>query len=687
MADSIVALEQVTVTAGGANRIRRSAFSAQTVETRSLLNTTRSLSEALGKTAGLKLRETGGVGSEMQLSLDGLSGKHVKVFIDGVPQEGTAQSFGLQNIPAGYAERIEIYKGVVPVQFGTDAMGGVINIVTRKQRKPWHAEASYSYGSFNTHRWNANFGHRLRDGWFYELRAFQNYSDNNYKVDVHVEDFATGSINKKKTARVERFHDAYRNEAFIGKVGIQDRSWADRLLFSLTYSQMKKEIQNGVRQDIVYGDKHQRAHSWSPQLEWTKHNLVRGLDLQATLNYSHNVTTHIDTASVRYNWLGQQQRLNSPGEQSLQHTRATNRILRANATATYRLSPHHTLTLNHLTSVFRRGNESLLTTEAVADPIDRRTTKHVTGLQYRFLPSEHWNVIAFGKHYAQHVSGPMAVNTNADDYEKISKQMDAWGYGAAATWFVTRGLQAKLSYEKAYRLPTIEEMFGDGDLEMGDIGIQPESSHNVNLSLNYQHRWGKHRLQAEVGGVIRDTRDYIQRNIADLSGGKQAATYINYGKVFTRGYNVSLRYSLGRWLSLGGNFTHMEVLDNMPTALGSSAENLVYRHQMPNLPYLFADSDATLTWDNCLRKGNTLSLTYDNQYLHSFSYYSSKIGNNQDEYIVPSQLSHNLTLSYSIGQRYHFTVECRNFTDEALYDNFSLQKPGRAFYGKVRVSL
>lgn len=74
----------------------------------------------------MKLRESGGVGSDMQLMLDGFSGKHVKVFIDGVPQEGVGSSFGLNNIPVNFADRIEVYKGVVPVGFGTDAIGGVI---------------------------------------------------------------------------------------------------------------------------------------------------------------------------------------------------------------------------------------------------------------------------------------------------------------------------------------------------------------------------------------------------------------------------------------------------------------------------------------------------------------------------------------------------------------------------------
>ena len=97
----------------------------------------------------------------MQLMVDGFSGKHVKVFIDGVPQEGVGSSFGLNNIPVSFAKRIEVYKGVVPVGFGTDALGGVINIVTEKQPRRWFADASYSYGSFNTHKSYVHFGQAL----------------------------------------------------------------------------------------------------------------------------------------------------------------------------------------------------------------------------------------------------------------------------------------------------------------------------------------------------------------------------------------------------------------------------------------------------------------------------------------------------------------------------------------------
>ncbi len=93
------------------------------------------------------------------------------------------------------------------------------------------------------------------------------------------------------------------------------------------------------------------------------------------------------------------------------------------------------------------------------------------------------------------------------------------------------------------------------------------------------------------------------------------------------------------------------------------------------MPYRFADHDVTFYWHRLGGRGNLLTLTYDSQYTHRFSYYPEIFGNVNDFY-VPNQFAHNLTLSYSMKEgRYK------------LYDNFSLQKAGRAFYAKFRVSL
>ncbi|MEI3461193.1 MAG: TonB-dependent receptor [Bacteroides eggerthii] len=680
-------LDEVTVVSTGVSRLKRSAFNAVAVDTKELQNTTKNLSDALAKAPGMKLRESGGVGSDMQLMLDGFSGKHVKVFIDGVPQEGVGSSFGLNNIPVNFADRIEVYKGVVPVGFGTDAIGGVINIVTNKKRRRWFLDASYSYGSFNTHKSNVNFGQTFKNGFTYEINAFQNYSDNDYHIEAPVEDFETGRIDRDKKVRVKRFNDTYHNEAVVGKVGVVDKKWADRLMLGFTYSNMYQDIQTGVRQDIVYGQKHRKGHSLMPSLEYYKRNLLaKGLDVALTVNYNKNLTTNVDTASYKYNWYGDRKLLNSPGEQSYQHSRADNNNWNGTFTANYRLGKMHMLTFNHVLNTFSRSNTSLLAKEEQSDAIAKETRKNISGVSYRLMPSETWNLSVFGKYYNQFVAGPVATDANQNDYVRTTRSVSSIGYGAAGTYFILPGLQAKLSYEKAYRLPTIEEMFGNEDLEMGDIGIRPENSDNVNLNLSYNRTFGRHSVYVEGGLVYRNTKDYIQRNITDLSGGKSAATYINYGKVLTKGYNISARYGFGKWVSVGGNFTQMDVRDNMKTSISGNAENIAYKERMPNLPYIFADSDVTFYWRDLGRKGNALTVSYDNQYLHSFTYYSSKIGSNKGDYVVPSQFSHNLSLSYSLRDgRYNLSFECRNFTDEQLYDNFSLQKAGRAFYGKVRV--
>lgn len=680
-------LNEIVVVSNGVSRLKRSAFNAIALDTKALQNSTQSLSEALAQAPGMKIRESGGVGSDMQLMMDGFSGKHIKIFIDGVPQEGVGSSFGLNNIPVNYAERIEVYKGVVPVGFGTDAIGGVINIITKKNQKRWFLDASYSYGSFNTHKSHVNFGQTFGNGFMYEIHAFQNYSDNNYYVDTPVKDFETGAINKKKTEHVKRFHDTYHNEAIVGKIGIVDKPWTDRLTVGFTWSNVHKDIQTGVRQEVVFGGKYRKGHSLMPSLDYRKRDLfTKGLDLSLTVNYNKNITQNVDTSSYEYNWRGDMRPMRLPGEQSYQNTRSDNNNWNGTLTANYRLGRAHMFTLNHVLNSFRRSNRSLLNKDSEANAIPKETRKNISGLSYRLMPSEHWNLSVFGKYYNQFIAGPLATSTAQDNYIRTTNSVNAMGYGAAGTYFILKSLQAKLSYEKAYRLPTNEEMFGDEDLETGEIALKPENSDNFNLSLSYNEMFGKHSVYVEGGIIYRNTKNYIQRNISDLSGGKYGATYVNHGKVMTKGYNISARYGFDNWVSVGGNFTQMNVRDNVKTVTsGSNQESPTYKARIPNLPYQFANSDVTFYWRDLGKKGNLLTVTYDNLYMYTFPLYSEAIGS-ESEFIVPTQFSHNLTFSYALQSgRYNFSFECRNFTNEKLYDNYSLQKAGRAFYGKVRV--
>ena len=499
---SVTELDEVVVVSNGVGRIKRSAFNAVAVDTRELQNSTKNLSEALQKLPGMKLRESGGVGSDMQLMLDGFSGKHVKVFIDGVPQEGAGTAFDLNNIPVNFAERIEVYKGVVPVGFGTDALGGVINIVTNKQKRNWFLDASYSYGSFNTHKSYINFGQSFRNGLTYEINAYQNYSDNNYYINNWVEEFNhennTSVSDESNIQRVKRFNDTFHNEAVIGKIGVTGKSWADRLMFNVAYSHFYKEIQNGVYQEIVFGEKHRHGYSIVPSVEYRKQNLfTKGLDVTVTANYNHNLTTNVDTAMYKYNWLGDRIPRSTAGEQNHQFSEQINTNWNTTLTAVYRLGRMHSFTFNNVFSTFRRTGRSLIEKNSVLEDYDEPTKsrKNIAGLSYRLMPSEKWNLSVFGKHYNSYSEGTVQLSdNNVGSDTRVSQSVSSFGYGAAGTYFLGKAIQLKLSYEKALRMPSTQELFGDGDLEAGKADLKPERSDNVNLSASYNKQLGKHGL-------------------------------------------------------------------------------------------------------------------------------------------------------------------------------------------------
>ena len=127
----VTQLAEVIVVGNTLSKVKNSAFNATAVDTKELVNTTKTLSEALSKAPGMKIRESGGVGSDMAVTMDGFSGKHVKVFIDSVPQEGIGSSFSINNIPVTkYADSVPADKlrGWI-YSIHTDSLGGMITRV------------------------------------------------------------------------------------------------------------------------------------------------------------------------------------------------------------------------------------------------------------------------------------------------------------------------------------------------------------------------------------------------------------------------------------------------------------------------------------------------------------------------------------------------------------------------------
>jgi outer membrane receptor protein involved in Fe transport len=663
-------------------RIRESSFNVIAVDAKALYNTSLDISHALDRVSGVKIRETGGMGSGSQISLNGFSGRHVKIFMDGIPMEGFGSSFRLNNIPIQLADRIEVYKGVVPIELGSDALGGAINIVTGQSRRTF-VDASYSYGSFHTHKSNVSVGHTASNGLFFRLNVYQNYSDNDYRVKTRLLDLETG-IYSQEDYWFRRFHDNYHNEAVVIRAGVVRKPWADRLQLELTAGTEKQDIQNANLMKIVYGGRERKARSVLPALSYEKRNLfVPNLHLRLSANYSLARNNNTDTLARQYNWRGEYRTKSHKGEGSYTMGEYDNRNASLSIGLNYRPSEQHLVSLNNLyTNFSRKATDAVANTQtSTAATFMRRTNaKNVLGLSYRFEPSREWNVSAFVKRYDVIVRGPIDVSTTTTAvYEEQQRNFNTSGYGLGATVRPADGWQLKTSFEKAYRLPSENELFGDESLETGDAGLRPENSLNLNFNISYERGFGEdHSVYFDWGLIYRDTRDYIRRRIEQRYGG---AFYTNHGKVRNHGVDFEARYFFRKAFSLGGNFTYQDIR-NRERYSTTGTELIYYLDRMPNVPYLFGNVDANYHFNDCFGRGNVLSFGYNMRYVHSFFRDWESEGG---DIIIPRQLSHDVSILYSIRNgRYNLAAEVLNIADEILYDNYSLQKPGRSFSVKFR---
>ena len=683
MKEDATSLHEVQVTGkSAAQTTRELPLYVNAIETKKFANTTLDLNQILNRTSGVRIRESGGVGSNFTFSLNGFSGNQVRFFIDGIPMDNLGSSFQMNNIPVNLAERIDVYKGVVPISLGADALGGAINIISNPNRENY-LDASYSYGSFNTHRTSANLGYTTKSGFTIQLNAFQNYSDNDYKVDVEVANLITG---RYTPMRVRRFHDKYRNETVITKVGLVNKKFADALLLGITLGQNEADIQTGNRMFDVYGGRKRKGNIVMPSIRYSKKDLfTKGLDANINGNFNFGTEQTIDTLYRQYNWLGEfvYKDINNPnalgGENSrtLYKYRNNNGLLVTNFN--YKINDQHTLTFNHTLNTFNRKGEDELNPNSKANKMPKQSNKNILGLSYQFSYDSKWTTMIFFKEYFQKNKSHRVYN---DEYIIQSSNNNNNGYGIASTYFLTPLLQVKGSFEKTLRLPENDEMFGDEINLESNYDLRPEKGKNINIGASYDlHIGTSHLFYFESNAIYRNTTDFIRAQVA-VTGDRAKKKMVNMGKVVTKGIDAEIRYSYKKNLIIGTNITYQDITNQ------NKEDGPVYGDRIPNIPYLFGNANISYLIEHVGRKENSLRFDYNLLYVHEYYLRWPSQGLSSSKDYIPEQIAHDAAIIYSLDNgRYNIALECRNLTDATLYDNFSLQKPSRSINIKFRYFL
>lgn len=635
------------------------------------------LHEILARQAGIQIRQSGGLGSEARISVRGLEGKRVQIFIDGNPLNTPDGSLGINDLPLQIIERIEIYKGAVPAWLGGDGLGSAVNVII-KHRDVSYIDAVASYQSYNTQ----NKGLILKktfDKPGIEVGAgiFDVKSDNNYKMESP---YQPGLL-------ISRDHDKY-HSLLVGASVKFHKLWFDELELESAYIGTDKQIQ-GIQRNIQHAES--KGKSAVVALNVVKTGLFANkLSFRNNFILGYFNVKFNDTSSYSYNWDGSRvPSLYGKGELGIGPNLSTTiqKEVRNRFNVNYQLNDQFTINLNN---AFRYGT---------LDPTDDLGNQYagknlynypgslrssVTGLtlESRLLGDKLLVSTGFKNFYSL-VNG---YNTNIymnDVPEEVNNRTNKLGYTLGLRYNFTKDLLVKFSHEKGIRFPTNAELFGDEALITPAIFLKPEQSFNNNVGLVYDHfDAADRRLQIEFNTFYMKVDQLIQ-----IAGNGLSLGYVNYAKARIVGADIDVKKDITEHLFASVNFTWQKLTDNNRYIPGTqNIANPTYGLTIPNTPNLFSNVNIEYHQQHWLGKDSKTRFMYDGSFVNQFNYgFDLSI---YDEYKIPSYYIHTLSAEQSFkNSRYTLTAECNNLLDAKVINNYNQPLAGRTFRIKFRYLL
>lgn len=671
-----------------AQQLREKAFEVAVIQTDGLKNISIDVNSVLSSIPGVNVRESGGMGAFFDFSLNGLSGKQIKFFLNGIPLENLGNSLTLNNFPATLIDRIEVYKGVVPIHLGADALGGAVNILTSQKNKKF-IDVSYDLGAFNTHRATINGQFTTDYGLLLRVSSFYNHSDNDYTIDgIEVRD-DLGNDTGKTVDNVKRFNDAYNSQMITLKTGVINKSFANKLLFGITASANKNNIQHAYDFQTPFGEVFTSNNVLSGHIDFEKDSLFRSkLKLKAYASLAKNTEKLVDSSSRKYDWYGNYKvKANIyTGELGRPKTlfQYKDQLHLINTLLTYTINSNNTILFNYTKNYIKRIGEDPLDKNKIPFENPHTIKKNIFGMSYDFkVFTKKWKTSIFSKLYLLNsdvTNEDLFAENDENRFKTINNAFNKQGYGVATTYKFSNNSQIKVSFERAYRMPESYELFGDALFVLSNSKLVPEESYNANLGFLLNIQIEQAKIQFDTNVFLRESKNFISIRSEGIF-----SKYYNTASARSAGIEGELKTLIKNKLFVDVNVTYQNIID-LNTGENSNVTYLK-NQRIPNIPYLFGNFRIGYKTDNILSKSDNFNVSLSSFYSHQYPLESYVEGAEEYRLYVPKQLSHDLQLGYSINKKYNISLLAKNITDENIYDNFEMQQPGRAFYIKLRYYL
>lgn len=683
---SSAAMETIVVTGrrrGAESFAARSASALDVVDLEQERAVATDMGTVLRRTRGIILRQAGGLGSRTSFSLNGLSGRQIPIFVDGLPIELSGFATNIAAVPVGLVRRLDVHKGVVPIELGADALGGAIDLRTREVFGT-RGFASYERSSFGTHRILADLAFASDDAALYGTgQVWYDEARNDYAITVDGSDPDTGRIIEDGLT-VEKNNAEFQSFGVSAEIGARDLLGTGEGSLRAFYGDSRKGLPHDLTQDVAFGEVETGQASVGGVARYRHTSAGDWLDLDLSVGLVRRDSRLTDLAETRYDFEGNpvapgRGELVSGGiEQNLAEWRAVGRL---NFSAP--LGEAQTLALTLAPELETRGGlrrapggDGFSEQELSED----RILSFVGGLAHRFtpllLPFEN---DLFVKLYVFEASGEEVV-LGFETGPFARSTLDV-GVGDALVWNPSDEISVRASAEWATRLPDFFELFGDGVLVSANGDLVPERSLNINLAASatdLQTPVG--RFAATVWGFGRITEDLIL-----IESGSGRSRYVNVDSALVYGVEGELGWtSPGDYVRVAGALTYEE---GRNTSLEGPLERF-RDDRLPNRPYLYG-SASMVGGVNDLSGGDRLEARASLRWVHEFFRLWPSAGREDTKAVIPEQIVVDVGVLYRVPVPFErranlaLSLESHNVLDARVFDELGAQRPGRSFHFKV----
>jgi len=443
---------------------RQATGPVRVLEGSSFENRSATLADVLGDQAGIQMRQSGGLGSASAISIRGSSSRQVQVLLDGMLlNDPVTGGVDLGKLALNDVRRIQVYPSGAPAQLPQAGIGGVIVMETLGKDIEDTTHVSFGAGSFDTYR-TGLFNSGSHENLYYWLSLERQTSNNNFEYPNNSDWF---NPNDGKTTK--RRNASFEQDSVSSKLGWQltPTGKIDTLLQYTRFEQGVPTIQNwrdnkaSLANESLRLQLHAQEQGWLEGLLHTSHRLVIG-----------DITEHYNNQSGRVG-LGVSDVKTDTGQLGLVNT-VSALLGRHTVTASMDITGYH----------YRQDDRS------DTQPEDKRERIQLaSSLSHAWYSSDHlWKSQAAIRRF--HTDDESTEVKTSGATRETTRRDDHLGWQLGLTRWITTEWSLSGNIARNVRVPTLQELYGQQGLFIGNPDLKAEESLSYDLSIRTEQSWG-----------------------------------------------------------------------------------------------------------------------------------------------------------------------------------------------------